>query len=64
MKVREAINILQTLNPDLGLFIALNIDTNSFISGSNIRQQPIITIDGLIDCSSYIAILPSNSLEI
>ena len=64
MKVREAVNILSELNPDLGLFIALNINTDSFLKGAKIEQHSIITIDGLVSCSSYIAVLPFTSLEI
>ncbi len=62
MKVREAVNILSKLNPDLGLFIVLN--TDSFLKGSKIEQTPIISIADLISCSNYIAILPFTSLEI
>ena len=50
MKVREAVNILSELNPDLGLFIALNINTDSFLKGAKIEQHSIITIDGLVSC--------------
>ena len=64
MKVKDALKILSKLNPDVGLFVCLNIDADSYRKGVNISHQSIITIDGIVSCPSYIGILPSTSLEI
>lgn len=61
MKVKEAIMLLEKMNPDLSIFICLNTDEQKYIEG---KMVAVTCVDKLIECSQYIAVLPSTSLEI
>lgn len=63
MKVSEAIQILENVNPELPIFICLNIDSGTYLRNIA-RIKSVISLDGLVNCDSYIGVIPSAPVEI